>query len=93
MFESHRPLQRYVTREYLKIFGLTLSSLILIYEYERVSGIPSCSPVRCCFLSGKATFSSLLANQFFTFSCLLLAGQSGVFFTLPGVPSELVNPS
>lgn len=31
MFESHRVLHRYVTREYLKIFSLSLSSLILIY--------------------------------------------------------------
>lgn len=31
MFESHRIIYRYVTREYLKIFILSLSSLILIY--------------------------------------------------------------
>jgi lipopolysaccharide export system permease protein len=31
MFESYRTLHRYVVREYLKIFGLTLSTLILIY--------------------------------------------------------------
>jgi lipopolysaccharide export system permease protein len=31
MLESYRTLHRYVVREYLKIFGLTLSSLILIY--------------------------------------------------------------
>ena len=31
MLESHRTIQQYVVREYLKIFGLTLSSLILIY--------------------------------------------------------------
>ena len=31
MFESHWTLQRYVVRENLKIFTLTLSSLILIY--------------------------------------------------------------
>jgi lipopolysaccharide export system permease protein len=31
MFESHQTLQRYVLREYLKIFGLTLSGMILIY--------------------------------------------------------------
>jgi lipopolysaccharide export system permease protein len=31
MFESHRIIQRYVVREYLKVFSLTLSSLILIY--------------------------------------------------------------
>ena len=31
MFESHRVLHRYVNREYLKIFSLSLSSLILIY--------------------------------------------------------------
>jgi lipopolysaccharide export system permease protein len=31
MFETHRTIQQYVVREYLKIFGLTLSSLILIY--------------------------------------------------------------
>jgi len=31
MFESHRILHRYVIREYLKIFALSLSSLILIY--------------------------------------------------------------
>jgi lipopolysaccharide export system permease protein len=31
VFESYRTLHRYVVREYLKIFGLTLSSLILIY--------------------------------------------------------------
>ncbi len=31
MFESYRVLQRYVIREYLKTFGLSLSSLILIY--------------------------------------------------------------
>ena len=31
MLESYRTLQRYVVSEYLKIFGLTLSSLILIY--------------------------------------------------------------
>ncbi len=31
MFESHRVLYRYVIREYLKIFALSLSSLILIY--------------------------------------------------------------
>ncbi len=31
MFKSHRILHRYVIREYLKIFGLSLSSLILIY--------------------------------------------------------------
>jgi lipopolysaccharide export system permease protein len=30
-FENHRTLQRYVVREYLKVFGLTLSGLILIY--------------------------------------------------------------
>jgi len=30
-FEMHRTLQRYVLREYLKILGLSLSSLILIY--------------------------------------------------------------
>jgi len=31
MSESHRVLHRYVIREYLKIFALSLSSLILIY--------------------------------------------------------------
>ncbi len=31
MFESHRVLYRYIIREYLKIFALSLSSLILIY--------------------------------------------------------------
>jgi lipopolysaccharide export system permease protein len=31
MFENYRTIQQYVVREYLKIFGLTLSSLILIY--------------------------------------------------------------
>jgi len=31
MFEGHRTIQRYVVREYLKIFSLTLGSLILIY--------------------------------------------------------------
>ena len=31
MFESHRIVHRYVIREYLKIFALSLSSLILIY--------------------------------------------------------------
>jgi len=31
MFEKHRILHRYVIREYLKIFSLSLSSLILIY--------------------------------------------------------------
>jgi lipopolysaccharide export system permease protein len=31
MFNSHRIVHRYVIREYLKIFGLSLSSLILIY--------------------------------------------------------------
>jgi lipopolysaccharide export system permease protein len=31
MFESHRVLHRYLIREYLKIFALSLSSLILIY--------------------------------------------------------------
>jgi len=31
MFESHRVLHRYVIREFLKIFALSLSSLILIY--------------------------------------------------------------
>ncbi|HUL36474.1 MAG TPA: LPS export ABC transporter permease LptG [Thermodesulfobacteriota bacterium] len=31
MFENHRILHRYVIREYLKIFALSLSSLILIY--------------------------------------------------------------
>lgn len=31
MFNSHRILHRYVAREYLKIFSLSLSSLILIY--------------------------------------------------------------
>jgi len=31
MFDRHRTLHRYVTREFLKIFGLSLSSLILIY--------------------------------------------------------------
>jgi len=31
MFESHRVLHRYVIREYLKIFSLSLSSLLLIY--------------------------------------------------------------
>ncbi len=31
MFENHRTLHRYVIREYLKIFALSLSSLILIY--------------------------------------------------------------
>jgi lipopolysaccharide export system permease protein len=31
MLESYRTLHRYVVREYLKIFGLTLSTLILIY--------------------------------------------------------------
>ncbi len=31
MFENHRILHRYVVREYLKIFSLSLSSLILIY--------------------------------------------------------------
>ena len=31
MVESHRVLYRYIMREYLKIFGLSLSSLILIY--------------------------------------------------------------
>ncbi|MGZ3569380.1 MAG: LPS export ABC transporter permease LptG [Thermodesulfobacteriota bacterium] len=31
MFNSHHILHRYVIREYLKIFGLSLSSLILIY--------------------------------------------------------------
>jgi lipopolysaccharide export system permease protein len=31
MFESHRILHRYVVREYLRIFSLSLSSLILIY--------------------------------------------------------------
>ena len=31
MFERHRLLHRYVIREYLKIFALSLSSLILIY--------------------------------------------------------------
>ncbi len=31
MFDRHRTLHRYVTREFLKIFGLSLSSLIVIY--------------------------------------------------------------
>jgi len=31
MLESHRVLYRYILREYLKIFALSLSSLILIY--------------------------------------------------------------
>src|SRR4030042_1699787 len=31
MFESHRTIQQYVVREYLKVFSLALSSLILIY--------------------------------------------------------------
>ncbi len=31
MFDRHNTLHRYVTREFLKIFGLSLSSLILIY--------------------------------------------------------------
>ena len=31
MFEDHRILHRYVTREFLKVFGLSLSSLIFIY--------------------------------------------------------------
>lgn len=31
MFENYRTIQHYVVREYLKIFGLALSSLILIY--------------------------------------------------------------
>jgi lipopolysaccharide export system permease protein len=31
MFESHRVLHRYIIREYLKIFALSLSSLMLIY--------------------------------------------------------------
>jgi len=31
MIESYRVLHRYVIREYLKIFSLSLSSLILIY--------------------------------------------------------------
>ena len=31
MFENHRVLHRYVIREYLKIFSLSLSSLLLIY--------------------------------------------------------------
>jgi lipopolysaccharide export system permease protein len=31
MFESHRVLHRYVIREYLKVFALSLSSLIFIY--------------------------------------------------------------
>jgi len=31
MFENYRVLQKYVVREYLKILGLSLSSLILIY--------------------------------------------------------------
>ncbi|MEW6376986.1 MAG: LPS export ABC transporter permease LptG [Thermodesulfobacteriota bacterium] len=31
MFESHRILYRYIIREYLKVFGLSLSGLILIY--------------------------------------------------------------
>lgn len=31
MFESHRIIHRYVIREYLKIFSLSLTSLILIY--------------------------------------------------------------
>ncbi len=31
MFESHRVLHRYVIREFLKIFALSLGSLILIY--------------------------------------------------------------
>jgi lipopolysaccharide export system permease protein len=31
MLESHRVLHRYVIREYLKIFSLSLSSLLLIY--------------------------------------------------------------
>ena len=31
MLESHRVLHRYVTREYLKIFSLSLTSLLLIY--------------------------------------------------------------
>ena len=31
MFENHRTLQWYAVREYLKVFCLTLSSLILIY--------------------------------------------------------------
>ena len=31
MFSKHRTLYRYVTREFLKILGLSLSSLILIY--------------------------------------------------------------
>ena len=31
MYDRHRTLHRYVLREFLKIFGLSLSSLILIY--------------------------------------------------------------
>ncbi|OGP87563.1 MAG: LPS export ABC transporter permease LptG [Deltaproteobacteria bacterium RBG_16_48_10] len=31
MFKGHRTLYRYVLREYLKIFGLSLSSLVFIY--------------------------------------------------------------
>ena len=31
MFEKHRIIHRYVVREYLKIFSLSLSSLIFIY--------------------------------------------------------------
>jgi lipopolysaccharide export LptBFGC system permease protein LptF len=31
MFDHHRIVYRYVAREYLKIFSLSLSSLVLIY--------------------------------------------------------------
>jgi lipopolysaccharide export system permease protein len=71
MFESHRVLHRYIIREYLNIFSLSLSSLILIYVvvlfFQKVN----------FFIKYNASFSHILLY-------LLYKIPEAVFqFTLP----------
>lgn len=71
MFENYRILQRYVVREYLKTFALSLSSLILIY-------------VVVLFFQKMAHFTKYQAPFYVIFEYLLLKVPDVIFQrTLP----------
>ncbi len=71
MFDRHRILYRYVIRENLKIFGLSLSSLVLIY-------------VVVLFLQKMSIFIKYQASPYLIFKYLLLKIPEVTFqWTLP----------
>jgi lipopolysaccharide export system permease protein len=71
MFESHRVLHRYVIREYLKLFALTLSSLLLIY-------------IVVLFLQKMSLFNKYQAPFYLMFEYLLYKVPEATFqWTIP----------